>query len=137
MQFTAPPNAGTVAEAGSFDFLAVNAVSLLQMAFLGIVAMVLGLFVIKPILTTQAAPQLGDLSGRAGALDAAMGEVSGPGTGVAGDGEIELNPEVLAVVSADQQKVEHLRQTIADRADDSKAILEDWLNTTELKSEEA
>ena len=137
MQFTAPPDAGTVAEAGSFDFLAVNAVSLLQMAFLGIVAMVLGLFVIKPILTTQSAPQLGDLSGRAGPLDAAMGEVSGPGTGVAGDGEIELNPEVLAVVSADQKKVEHLRQTIADRADDSKAILEDWLNTTELKSEEA
>jgi len=133
MQFTGPSDAGTLAEAGSFDFLAVNAVSLLQMAFLGTVALILGLFVLKPILTANAAPKLADMTTSQAASP--LGEVSGPGA--TGDGEIELNPEVLAVVSADQQKVEHLRKTIADRADDSKAILEDWLNSQDLQGEEA
>jgi len=68
-------------------------------------------------------------------MAATLGEVSGPGG--AADGEIELNPEVLDIVNADQEKIEHLKQTVANRSDDSKALLEDWLNTGELESEGA
>lgn len=132
MQFSGPTDSGSFAEAGSLDFLAVNALSLLQMAFLGVVALVLGLFVLKPILTSAVpAAQLADATAAAGAL----GEVAGPGEGP--NGEIEINPEVLEVASADQQTIDHLKKTVTDRADDSKALLEDWLNTAELESEGA
>jgi len=132
MQFSAPSEEGTFAQSGSLDFLAVNAMSLLQMAFLGAVALGLGMFVLKPILTSAAPAQIGNM---AETMAATLGEVSGPGG--AADGEIELNPEVLDIVNADQEKIEHLKQTVANRSDDSKALLEDWLNTGELESEGA
>ncbi len=133
MQFSPLPDAGTLAQSGSLDFLSVNAMSLVQMAFLGFVALALGMFVLKPIITSAVPAQIAD----AGALTAAgaLDGITGPGGGV--DGEIELNPEVLDVASADQQNIEHLKQTITNRGEDSKALLEDWLKTGELESERA
>ncbi len=132
MQFSPPADVGSVAQAGSFDFLAVNAMSLVQMAFLGAVALALGLFVLKPILTSQNPARLDQVATELAAISDANAGAAG-----AAEGEIELNPEVLEVVTEDQKKIEHLKRTVTDRADDSKAILEDWLNTGELESEGA
>ena len=133
MEFSTPAEEGTLAQSGPLDFLAVNGGTLVQMLILGVVALALGMFVLKPILTAQRPDQLAALPG---ASDGAMsGEVAEPGEGAIG--EIEINPEVLDVASADQEQIAQLKQTITDRADDSKAILEEWLATAELEREEA
>lgn len=129
MQFSPIPEAGAYAEAGALDFFAVNAMSLIQMIFLGLVAVALGMFVLKPILTTPPPREVESLADQF---------ANGVPPGLAGaDGEIELNPEVLEADSPDQIQVENLKGTIERRGEDSAALLEDWLNTPELESEEA
>ena len=131
MEFTTVAEAGTLAEKGTFDFLAVNAMSLVQMLFLGMVALAMGMFVLKPIITSAAVqPADNFLTGETdnGKLDADE---------LAGETAIELNPEVLEIASQDQLQVQQLKDTIAERTDDSKAILEDWLSSGKLESEGA
>lgn len=127
MQFSTPPTDGTLAEAGMFDVIAVNAFSLIQMAILAIVALVIALFVVKPILTAQAAPELDALIGPKG-----VDELGEPGqvTQIDGaTGEIEMAPDVIG---AEQQESPHLRQlksVISDRETESASVLQDWLDT--------
>ncbi len=132
MQFSPPTDAGTLATAGPLDFLGVNAMSLIQMGFLGAVAVALGMFVLKPIFTTPVPQSKADL---VSSVEAALGEIAEPGAGTSG--EIELNPEVLQDPSSEQQRIDHLKKTVSERADDSKAILEDWLQSVELEKEGA
>lgn len=134
MQFSEPQEVGTLAEAGSFDFLAVNAISLVQMLFFGLVALGLGMFVLKPILTSSASAALPAQAETAAlgapAAVAQTGEISeAPNT------EIEINPEVLEVTNPDQLKIAQLRETISARADESAAVLEDWLQKTDKEPE--
>ncbi|WP_246209755.1 flagellar basal-body MS-ring/collar protein FliF [Pikeienuella piscinae] len=51
MEFVETAPLGTVAEAGITDVLAANAMSLIQIATLALVALMLGLFVVRPILS--------------------------------------------------------------------------------------
>ena len=103
--------------------------TIFQMLFLGIVALILGLFVLKPILTgdgIQVAALGGpdDMDGRA---DIDIGQ----------DGEIEINPEVMADVDPSNPNVEKLREVITERAKDSSQLLEDWLAQPKAKPEGA
>jgi len=105
--------------------------SLVQMLFLGMIALAMGMFVLKPIITSAAIqPTENFLTGETddGKLDA---------DAMAGESAIELNPEVLEIASQDQVQVQQLKDTVAERTDDSKAILEDWLGSGKLESEGA
>lgn len=129
MEFTPTTEMGTLAEAGMFDALAVNAMSIFQMVFLGLVALALGMFVLKPVLTANApaATALGGPDALDGTADIQIGQ----------DGEIEINPEIMAEVDEGNPNVEKLRSIITDRAKDSSQLLEDWLNQPTPKVEGA
>ena len=127
MEFTQTAEMGTLAEAGFMDGLAINATSIIQMAILAIVALALGLFVLKPVLTSVP-PQTAALAG--------------PEEGLASldvneNGEIEINPEVIADIDGGNPNVDKLKEVITDRAKDSSRLLEDWLGQTGQKTESA
>ena len=140
MAFTVPVVEGTAAQAGTFDAIAVNGMRIFQLVFVGLVALILGLFVLRPIFTAPP-PRLIDNSGgvddpaRAG-LTGEVGADNAPG----GNGEIEINPEVLAnqdrPVEA-KTPVEQLKGAITDRSDESRVLLQDWLNADAPVKEEA
>jgi len=129
MEFTQPIEAGTLAEAGIMDALAVNAMSIFQMVFLGIVALALGLFVLKPVLTANAPAlaALDDIDPLVGTADIEINP----------DGQIEIIPEAVADIDPGNPNVEKLREVITDRARDSSQLLEDWLNQPAPKAEGA
>lgn len=90
MRFTAPPGVGVEAEDGAFDrFLSENLMSVIQLAILGAVAVALGLFVVRPILTAAAEPALPQPDGSFGALadgregDGSVGALEGSADGAA------------------------------------------------------
>lgn len=125
MQFSAPSAAGTMAERGMLDVLAINAFSLIQMAVLALVALVLGLFVVKPILTSNARSGAAALPGP-GQDDGEAAKV----TQIDGaTGEIELNPEVLVEGPKANPNLAMLKNAISDRETESADVLKDWLDT--------
>ena len=126
MEFQAPVEAGTLAEASILDFFAVNAMSLIQMLFLGIVALILGLFVLRPIFA-KPEPEPQPVT----AIDEDGNPIAD--IEVNENGEIEINPEVMADGVAVSPSVERLRQVINERASESADVLEDWLSTPEPK----
>ena len=134
MAFTTPAVEGTEAQSSSFAFLAVNGFKIFQMVFLGLVALVMGLFVLKPILTTQPATQALALDNQG---PAAAGTDRAIATGGANPNEIELNPEVLAKTEqgSGNEVMDQLKSAIAERTDDSRLLLQDWLNTDENEPE--
>jgi flagellar M-ring protein FliF len=119
MEFRPEPEAGALAEAGLFSG-PVDLGRLLQLALAGLVALVLGLFVIRPILFSRPAPPL-----------AALPPVALP----AGDGP-DLLPghEVLPPLTvigeartAEEDPVARLRRLIAERRAESVEILRGWM----------
>ncbi len=79
MPFEPLPEAGTAGAGSILD--GINLMSAVQIAILAVVALVLGLFVVRPILAPRTVPALRDLSGPSGALDAPAGaprELAGP-----------------------------------------------------------
>lgn len=119
MEFTAPDISGTYAEAGMLDFFAVNAMQLIQMVFLGTVALVLGLFVVRPLL--EAPPEA------VAAIDADEPM----------EADIDLDPmggfQIASGFIGDDDAdpgnphIERLKDLISERGDDSARVLEDWL----------
>ncbi|WP_246100133.1 flagellar basal-body MS-ring/collar protein FliF [Cereibacter sediminicola] len=128
--FEAPPELGTLAEAGvlgrlgSFDLM-----SLIQMAVLALVALVLGLFVVRPVLTARreqalssGAPPLA-LPGYGGSNEALTGEI---------DDSTDL-PDFPMVASApldfddEPDPVARLRRLIEERQAESVEILRGWM----------
>lgn len=59
MEFSAQPMLGTSAEAGFTDMIANNAMAIIQIITLGLVALMLGLFVVRPILSVSGPAPLG------------------------------------------------------------------------------
>jgi len=114
-----------MAERGMLDVLAINAFSLIQMAVLALVALVLGLFVVKPILTSNARSGAAALPGP-GQDDGEAAKV----TQIDGaTGEIELNPEVLVEGPKANPNLAMLKNAISDRETESADVLKDWLDT--------
>ena len=112
-----------------------DVMSIVQLAVLAIVSLALGLFVIRPILTSRTArvPELAPPAGR-GRADA-----SGALTGEIDDGAYV--PRNLAVVSdrvragaageVEADPVERLRRMIADRQEETVEILRGWMEDPE------
>ena len=148
LEFDPVPADGTLAEASLLAaFAPINIMTVLQLVVLGLVTLVLGLFVLRPILTAQAraVPQLGM---QAGPLALAAGGASrGPGSGMEGtqrvlSGEIDdgsgLPP--FSVTGADgtpslsADPVARLRRLIEERQVESVEILRGWMEAEEEKA---
>lgn len=133
---------GSVPAASGFD--RADIISMAQVAVLSIVALVLGLFVVRPILTQKNAPQMLELSPptpapAAGLVGGPAEEVSEPLTGEiesAGDpgglpdiggfgGLPDAGLPMLATDSDDP--VDRLRQLIRDRQQDTVEVLKTWM----------
>ena len=138
LQFEMKPQDGTLAEASTWASMGLNAMSLIQLAVLSFVALLLGLFVVRPILTSRPQEALAGPDGMAGALPP-----PGPGESNVLTGEIDergFDASALPVVNYDQglpmfgdamgpnaDPVERLRRLIEDRQEETVEILRAWM----------
>lgn len=135
LTFEAIDTQGTTAEASAWAFLsAVDLFQLISLAVLALVALVLGLFVLRPTLRAQPAPALtagpealGLIAGDANGATTAAVALARPADRVA-DGEI-LTEEDEPVTATDP--MERLRALIAERQTESVQILQGWLESAE------
>lgn len=137
--------AGTAAQASWFSPLAIDAMSIIQAVVLAVVALVLGLFVIRPILARPAAPapaQLAPPPGQAAGTGSDVwatvpppplsGEIDDdrPADGAgAEDGQPQALPALRT--AAEDDPVERLRGLIAERQEETVEILRNWLEGEE------
>lgn len=139
LEFQAPPLAeGAVAEAGMFPAIGpLDVLSLVQTAVLALVALVLGLFVIRPILTSAARPALAP-PGPTLALPAATGY-----SGAALDGEVETGYAIpgypgtsrdVTAEEGEEDPASRLRRLIEKRQTESIEILRGWMERDEERT---
>ncbi len=129
LQFTSPPEPGTTATAGgAFSSLIPNAPMLVKIALLGMIATVLGLFVIRPILKNPS-PQFARLA------EDKMRELSGPESIIDGSAPVD-NASVPALEQPSSDPVDILRDTIARRSDESGHLLRSWMESEPDNHEE-
>ena len=97
MQFETPQPEGTLATPGVFDRFDLDVMSLVQAAVLALVALILGLFVLRPILARPAAQAPASLDAPDPSTDTARADASkdaAPLTGEIEDGEFDSEPLV-------------------------------------------
>ena len=131
---------GTIAETSVFDQFHIDVMSAIQMAILAIVALILGLFVVRPVLS-RAPAQIEGIQALPPGADTP--ELTPPATDAAADfPEIDMSaapdmlPELPTLASAstgpsmDQlpaDPVDRLRSMIGDRQEETVEILRSWL----------
>lgn len=146
MVFQPDPAVGELLEAGMFAGMGpIDLMAVIQIAVLALVVLVLGLFVIRPVLTSQA--RLARLEGEGQQL-ALPGAVAGalPGIGMANatgfdgsgevlTGEIEDSPGFALANPSDadlpMDPVSRLRRLIEERQSESVEILRGWMERDE------
>ena len=140
LPFSLTPEEGTIAQAGWLAGLGhLDIMSIIQLAVLSLVAVILGLFVIRPILTSasRATP----------ALAAPFKPLALPGTGNSGQTAAALNGEIddngfmasvadfseqeAAMTGVDMDPVARLRRLIEERQSESIEILRSWMEHDE------
>lgn len=141
MEFLQNAPMGTFAESSLFQSLGLDAMSLIQMAVLAIVTLLLGLFVLRPILTSKAEPY----------PEATFETTARRSIGNAGSGNSELTPLTGEIADDDfefgtlpaaqtrtgvpsvsdpdkvSDPVDRLRALIAERQDETVEILRGWI----------
>lgn len=141
MNFLQTEPLGTVVTSSIFQNLAFDAMSLIQLAVLAIVAVVLGLFVLRPILLSPVQDNALKIAGEPAALEIARPSIGSanliPLTGeIADDTYVFPSSPGTAIDSIPGQPdtsrntaepVERLRQLIAERQDETVEILRGWL----------
>lgn len=135
--------AGSTAGGGLLSSMAFDVMSLIQLAVLAIVALVLGLFVLRPILARPAPLALPDRP--------AIAEGAGPTRALTGEiDEGEFAPRNLPVVSGpdlptmetadadgigqEADPVRRLKRLISERQDETVEILRNWMEDQEEKA---
>ncbi len=149
MQFDTPNSEGTLVTPGLFDRFDLDVMSLVQALVLALVVLILGLFVLRPILARPALPAPGRQGAPALPDDAAQAQglaETAPLTGEIEDGDFD--PTGLSVISdetrsgtlqerftdpSDQDPVVRLRNLIGQRQEESVEILRNWLEGEEEK----
>ncbi|MEJ6396372.1 flagellar basal-body MS-ring/collar protein FliF [Yoonia sp. 208BN28-4] len=102
---------------------AYNVMQLAQIAALAIVALILGLFVVRPILTPKASVALPP-------PDVIEGAIAGSSTPISLQGPVSQQPGVAAAAIEDAEPADpvgRLRQKIAEREAETIQILQDWI----------
>ncbi|MEM8741698.1 MAG: flagellar basal-body MS-ring/collar protein FliF [Pseudomonadota bacterium] len=147
LEFTPGPDLGPAVEPGFADLLALNAMTLIQLGVLALVALALGLFVLRPMLAGGAVSPARD--GLPAPLDQAApgvdGTLNGPdGTALAGadpglGASLEAAQEIIAPEGHDS--LPHmllLRGVIQDKPEETADLLRSWLESgVNLDEEEA
>ncbi|WP_324752438.1 flagellar basal-body MS-ring/collar protein FliF [Roseovarius sp. Pro17] len=144
LQFEPLAALGTSAQPSLFASLGLDVMSLIQAAVLGLVALILGLFVIRPVLSQSQGQGPMALAAPRGDGASAIQAASSSGTGDALTGEIDtsdMDEASLPVVSgrsaiaasheAGEDPVARLRGMITDRQEETVEILRSWLEGEE------
>ncbi len=119
LEFPVPPALGTEAAAPGFTLPGGSAMSLIQTIVLGVVALLLGLFVVRPLLM-RPPPALPGPELLAGTIDmTAEGDV------------VDADPNNPALPNENQHKIKNLRTLVDDRRDDSADVLRRWIEAPE------
>ncbi|MCF2871594.1 flagellar M-ring protein FliF [Octadecabacter sp. G9-8] len=130
MAFEALPTLGTEAGNGQTPAAPLDIMKLVQTGVLALVALILGLFVVRPILTAnRVSPPLLDNSG--GAAANSMSDTSGPVIdGVASASAIAPPPSAGPAdgKALQDDPVERLRGLIDDRRDEAIQVLQSWID---------
>lgn len=140
MQFEPVAQLGTLAAPGFLDQIHLDVMSLIQMAVLALVALVLGLFVVRPVLAKGAEPPL-LTDGRGEVLegeiadddDYALPELPGLGGFGGGDdgGGFPMMTDFDGGGSSGDDPVAKLQALIEDRKEETMEILRSWLEESE------
>ncbi|MBL1438240.1 MAG: flagellar M-ring protein FliF [Rhodobacteraceae bacterium] len=119
MQMARPPEVGTFVDT-SPGFLGNNMMSLIQLGVLSVVVLALGLFVIKPLLSSQPSlPPLAPEDALAEAVSAqAQGLLSAPDSA-----------EQLAIGHSAPSAADLLRTAISERSTETNRLLQNWIDT--------
>ncbi|WP_252731283.1 flagellar basal-body MS-ring/collar protein FliF [Lentibacter algarum] len=134
LQFQPVDTLGTEATSSFMSGMNIDAMSLIQMAVLALVSLVLGLFVLRPILTKSSSAELPP---PALALPSA-GDSTQALTGEIDDGSLPAtsamalnNGSGLPAAASGEDPVERLRTLIGERQDETVEILRNWLENKE------
>ena len=139
MEFEPLPEIAPSIPVSLMDRLAIDVMALVQLAVVAVVSLILGLFVVKPILTRAPAPQApqlapppegldGDLGGGAlGGLPALDGEIGGIGDFA----PLDDLPSFDSIQSGGGDPAERLRQLIEQKQDETVEVLSQWMNEPE------
>lgn len=148
MEFEPITLAGTAAEPSMFASLGLDLMSIIQAAVLGLVAIILGLFVVRPLLSSSPQGVAGQLAAPDGStqadgtaeMPALTGEIADDGFDgtdipvISDDAGAGMGDEqVLPALSAASQEdpVERLRGLIGERQEETVEILRSWLEGEE------
>ncbi len=139
LDFQPPEMPGTEIASSLTGQLTAALPSLLRTGMLAIVALALGLLVLRPALTRTPAPALPSPEGANGAAaPAATTAVIEGGAGAdGGSGLVATNPPALPAGEENgaqqllEDPVEQLQQIVSERPEDAIAVLRDWIDSEE------
>lgn len=141
---------GTAADSALLRNMPIDMMSLIRLAVLALVALILGLFVLRPLLTRPTAPSRSELTGETGESSQGVltGEIQdsdfvpGPMTVVSdfdigggpGEGQEVMNGNSNFDGTASADPVARLKRLIGERQDESVEILRGWMDEREAKA---
>lgn len=134
MEFEPVLAEGSPPAPGLFGPIAFDAMRLAQLAVLGLVTLLLGLFVVRPILTpaTRGAAAVPALPDPGLARDRALtGEIDDSGGPLPGGMQVVSDRAAVAGADPGADPVERLRKLIDERQEESLEILKSWMEDTE------
>lgn len=135
LQFTTAPDRGTLVEGGQESFMRVYGARLIQIGVLGAIILALIFFVLRPMMSRQPAPILNELAGDENAM--IEGNETPPAQ-IGVDGQSQDDGDLLEDLPAKSlNKIDRLREVIADRSDDSARVLRSWIEAPEGQKEPA
>jgi len=143
MPFEASVPEGTLAGPGLLDTLAIDVMALVQALVLAVVALVLGLFVLRPVLTRSSEPaQLAAPQERqAATADAAAltgevedGEFDASGLALVSEKGREAGTGLTTAHDRSEDPVARLRALIGERQEETVEILRSWLEGEEERT---
>ncbi len=138
------PPTGTIAESSMLSRLDIDLMSAIQMAILALVTLILGLFVVRPVLSRPAlsepenAPALPAAASQTPSNTALTGEVTDDDLDISplNIGQVTGNqegrlPDLPMMGSANEDPVGRLRNLIGERQEETVEILRGWLEEKE------
>ena len=138
LQFQPLDTVGTAATSSFMSSMALDVMSLIQIGVLALVALVLGLFVLRPILTKPApATSLSPTQSLGYTPDGAQPlnvEIASENEGLGAVDFANQNAMPDTVSTLEEDPVERLRNLIAERQDETVQILRSWLENKEEKA---
>ena len=149
MEFEPIAELGTAASAAWLSSMGLDPMSLIQLAVLALVALLLGLFVLRPILTSARAalPAMDPLQGLPSPAMAAGAEAPRVVSGEIDMGELPelpvFNPDMPGMGfggeggGEDEDPVTRLRRLIEERKDETVEILRSWMEDQDDSKERA